>query len=173
MRALSFILCGLFFVTTSFTQPNGGEEAQEVKWYTFEEAVEASKTEKRKIFVDVYTNWCGWCKKMDKNTFTDPGIAKMLNEKYYAVKLNAEDKAPVTFRDKTFIFKPEYRTHELALSLMGGKSGYPTTVYLDEDFNLLHKQPGYLTPDKLDDILVFFGDNIYKDKQWGDFVKER
>ena len=65
-------------------------EGSGVKWLTFEEAVEKSKTEKRKIFIDVYTDWCGWCKVMDKNTFNDPEVAKLLNEKFYPVKFNAE-----------------------------------------------------------------------------------
>src|SRR5882757_10471977 len=69
-----------------------------VKWMTFQEAVEKSKTEKRKIFIDVYTDWCGWCKVMDKNTFPDLQIAKLLNEKFYPVKLDAEQTADINFR---------------------------------------------------------------------------
>jgi uncharacterized protein YyaL (SSP411 family) len=51
----------------------GGEA---VNWVTFEQAVELSKKDKRKVFIDVYTDWCGWCKVMDKNTFSDPKVAK-------------------------------------------------------------------------------------------------
>src|SRR6187402_1829141 len=68
-----------------------------VKWMSFEEAVEKSKTEKRKIFIDVYTDWCGWCKVMDKNTFTDPNVAKILNEDFYPVKFDAEQRENVVF----------------------------------------------------------------------------
>ncbi len=71
-------------------------QQNEVKWMSFEEAVERSKTEKRKIFIDVFTDWCGWCKVMDKNTFPDLVIAKLLsNEKFYPVKFNAEQTADV------------------------------------------------------------------------------
>ena len=68
-----------------------------VNWITFEEAVKKSKAEKRPIFIDVYTDWCGWCKVMDKNTFNDPAVAKLLNEKFYAVKFDAEQKEDVVF----------------------------------------------------------------------------
>src|ERR671918_265399 len=78
----------------------------EVNWMTFEEAVERSKTEKRKIFIDVYTDWCGWCKVMDKKTFSEPAVAKLLNEKYYPVKFNAEQREDVLFRGATFKFIP-------------------------------------------------------------------
>jgi len=43
----------------------------QVNWMTFEEAEIKYQEEKRKIFVDVYTDWCGWCKKMDANTFNE------------------------------------------------------------------------------------------------------
>src|ERR1043165_9842370 len=73
-----------------------------IKWMSFEEAVEKSKTEKRKIFIDVFTEWCGWCKVMDKSTFPDAEISKLLNEKFYAVKLDAEQTADVVFQGITF-----------------------------------------------------------------------
>src|SRR5882724_309883 len=116
-----------------------------VKWMTFEEAVEKSKTEKRKIFIDVYTDWCGWCKVMDKNTFPDPEIAKLLNEKYYAVKLDAEQTADINFRGTTFKFIPSGNkgVHQLAAALLNGQLSYPNFVFLAEDFRILSLIPGY------------------------------
>jgi len=60
------------------------KEVSTVKWYTWEEAVKASEKEQRKIFVDVYTDWCGWCKEMDKTTFNASNIAKYLNDENFA-----------------------------------------------------------------------------------------
>ena len=54
-----------------------------VKWYTWEEAVKANEQEQRKIFVDVYTDWCGWCKRMDAMTFKNPDVIKVLNESFW------------------------------------------------------------------------------------------
>ena len=82
------VLIIVFIAAFGFS--NGLAQETKVKWYTFEEAVELNKKEQRKIFIDVYTDWCGWCKKMDANTFSNPVIAKILNEDYYAVKFNAE-----------------------------------------------------------------------------------
>src|SRR5579859_5804868 len=106
------------------------EHAGPVKWMSFEEAVEKAKTEKRKIFIDVYTDWCGWCKVMDKNTFTDAAVAKMLNEKFYAVKLDAEQTGDITFRGTTFKFVPygNKGVHQLAAALLNNQLSYPNFV---------------------------------------------
>jgi len=93
----------LFLSLTASKLTNTPAEGS-VKWITFEEAIKKSKTEKRPIFIDVYTDWCGWCKVMDKNTFNDPQVAKLLNEKFYAVKFDAEQKEDVVFNGNTFKF---------------------------------------------------------------------
>ena len=80
----------LFILACVGFYSKGLAQESKVKWYTFEEAVELNKAEQRKIFIDVYTDWCGWCKKMDATTFNSPEIAKILNEEYYAVKFDAE-----------------------------------------------------------------------------------
>ncbi|MGC1242755.1 MAG: DUF255 domain-containing protein [Chryseosolibacter sp.] len=104
-----------------------------VQWMTFEQAVEKSKIEKRKIFIDVYTDWCGWCKVMDKKTFNDPEVAKLLNEKFYPVKFNAEQREDVVFEGTTFKFIDQggRGTHQLAAALLNNKLSYPTVVFLD------------------------------------------
>ena len=141
-------------------------------WISFEQAVELQKKEPRKILIDVYTDWCGWCKKMDKYTYTDQSVINNLNTKYYLVKFNAEQKEDIQFKDKTFKFKAEYKAHELAVSLLNGQMSYPSTVFLDEDMNMLTTVPGYLTPKEINPILVYFGDNIYKTKNWKEYSGE-
>ena len=142
-----------------------------VKWMTFEEAVEKSKTEKRKVFIDVYTDWCGWCKEMDKNTFSHEVIAAYLNENFYAVKLNGEQKEDIIFRGTTFKFVAQGRNgyHELAAALLNGKLSYPTVVFLDENFDMLQPLPGYQKPDFFDAVLKYIGGDHYKKVKWTDF----
>lgn len=162
----------LFFIPGVFAQEKTVKtDPEPIRWITFEQAVELSKTHPKKIFIDVYTDWCGWCKKMDKLTFSDSAITALMNQDYYAVKFNAESKAPVTFREQTFEFKPEYKAHELAIALLDGKMSYPHTVFLDEQFNLLTRMPGFLTTDQLSPILRYFGKDIYKEQKWEEFSK--
>ena len=88
-----------------------GSMAQEVRWLSWDEAAKLAETEKnpKKIFIDVYTDWCGWCKKMDKDTFQNAEVAKYMSKNYYMVKLDGEGKEPIVFRGKTFKFVPSGR----------------------------------------------------------------
>jgi thioredoxin-related protein len=156
------------------------ESASPVKWISFEEAVEKAKTEKRKIFIDVYTDWCGWCKVMDKNTFTDPEIAKLLNEKYYAVKFDAEQTADVVFRGTTFKFVPfgNKGAHQLAMALLNNQLSYPNFVFLDEEFRIVPiftgstSLPGYRKPEEFHIFLDFVGGEHYKTTNIQEYQKQ-
>ena len=70
------------------------DSSSQVNWLSFEDAVNSSQQEQRKIFIDVYTDWCGWCKKMDATTFSDPEVVEILQNKFYHVKFNAEQRDP-------------------------------------------------------------------------------
>ncbi|MFH1005648.1 MAG: DUF255 domain-containing protein [Bacteroidota bacterium] len=147
---------------------------EKIKWMTFQQAIEKSKKKKKKIFIDVYTNWCGWCKVMDKNTFTNPVIIKYMNEKYYAVKLNAEMNDTIFFNNYTFVNptpKIPRSTHQLAASLLNNQLSYPTTVYLDKDFKMLSQVPGYQKPAQMEVVMKYFGSDDYKKTKWEDYQK--
>ncbi len=143
-----------------------------LKWISFEEAVALQAKEPRKILIDVYTDWCGWCKKMDKYTYTDESVIKNLETNYYLVRFNAEQKEEIVYKDKVFKFKTEYKANELAVSLLNGQMSYPSTVFLDENMNLLTVVPGYLTPKDINPILKYFGENIYRVKNWKEYESE-
>ncbi len=143
-----------------------------IKWMSFEEAVKQSELKPKKIFIDVYTHWCGWCKKMDATTFKEDTVVNYINENYYAVKLDAETKDTIHFREKEFVFVKEYKANELAISLLSGKMGYPSYILLDEKFTLMTPPvQSYLEKEDLMPLLIFFGDNIYKEKSWEDYQK--
>jgi len=165
---LLLILVGFLMISASpgNDQPNGP-----INWMSFDQAAAKGQKKPRKVVVDVYTNWCGWCKKMDKSTFADTKVAKYVNDKFYAVKLDAESKEPVTLNGKTYRYNPQAKSHELAIELLQGRMSYPTTVYLDEKFNTIQVQPGYLDTEVFNKIVHFYGDNAYKNQSWSDFEK--
>ena len=161
------LLTGVIFPSLAFSQVPG-----EIHWMTFEQAVEKNKTEPKKIFIDVYTGWCGWCKRMDATTFRDSAVVSYVSKYYYAVKLDAETKDTIHFQGHEFIYRPENRANDIAISLLNKRMSYPTTVYMDEAVALLSPVAGYLTPEQIMPILKYYGDNIYKNKSWEDYSKE-
>ena len=131
-----------------------------IKWYTIEEADKLCETAPRKLFVDVYTDWCKWCKIMDRETFTDPTLANYINENFYPVKFNAETKSAILFNKKVYL--SQQRTHDLALFLLQGKGvSYPTFVFLNENRQILGSFKGYTGIDRLYPSLVYIGGEYY------------
>ena len=110
-----------------------------IEWMKFEEAVKANDFSPKMLFVDVYTDWCGWCKKMDKDTFTDPKVIEYINANFYAVKLNAED----TQRTFNFMGK-EYNEAQMAAAMR--VRSYPNFVIIDSTLQNITQMPGYREP---------------------------
>lgn len=169
MRSIFTQISLLFIVMIGFNA-----QAQEINWISWDEAVQLSKTDAspKKIFVDVYTDWCGWCKKMDKNTFQNPEVSKYMQDNFYMVKMDAEGKDPIEYQGKTFKYIPSGRRgyHELAAALLQGRMSYPTVVFLDEKLNMLSPVPGYQQVEPFMQIAKYFGENIYKDQDWKSYA---
>ena len=142
-----------------------------IKWYTIEEAFELTRNEPRKIIIDVYTDWCSWCKVMDKSTYSNEIIAEYLNNKFYPVKFNAEQKEDVVINGTTykFISSGSRGYHELAAALLNGKLGYPSTVFLDEMSRMIQPIQGYLKPRQFDEIIKFIGEDHFRTQTWEEF----
>jgi len=143
----------------------------EINWMTIDEVQAAMKKEPRRVFMDVYTGWCGWCKVMDKKTFTNPEVIKYINQNFYAVKFNAERQDSIRFMGKTYGFVPDYKAHMLAVELMRGQMTYPTSVILEENFQNPQVVPGYLDVPTMERVLKYINENN-KTKTWEDYSKD-
>lgn len=153
----------LIFITMASFQVSA-QKAEKVKWYTIDEALKLNAAAPRKILVDLYTDWCGWCKRMDAETFNNPVIAKYINENFYPVKFDAESSAPVKFGDHTFVNQgsggARKSTHQFATAL--GVNRYPSVAYINGDLMVIGVVPGFFTPDKIEPLLHFIVEEKYQ-----------
>lgn len=161
----------------SFTTSSEAVEAKtEIKWMTWEEAIAANKKSPKKIFVDVYTDWCGWCKKMDKTTFKDPKVVEYMNKNFYNVKFNAEQRENVAYNGSQLTFRADAGrrgVHELAYALLDGQMSYPSYVYLNEKEERITISPGYKEKDSFIVELEYIADNHYTNTSYNDFINKR
>lgn len=154
--------------------------AQEIQWMSMNEALAAQKKEPRKIFMDVYTTWCGPCKLLDKNTFSNKKVIDFINKNFYAVKFNAEGTEEITFQDFTYT-NPNYQegrkgrnaTHFFADALK--LQGYPSLVFFKDDGQLIQAIPGYKTPQQLEIYLKMIANDDYASittmEKWEEYQK--
>ena len=161
MRKIYIVLIAVLGMTLSSV-------AQEINWLSLEEAVALQKKNPKKIIMDAYTNWCGPCKMLDKNTFHNKDVVAYVNEHYYAVKFNAEGDETINFKGKTFS-NPNYdpakanrRNSQHQLSQYFSIRSYPTLVFMDENAEYLSPIIGYKTPQQLELYLKLFKDNAHE-----------
>lgn len=165
MNSKKSILLGLLVISASaFTlnnykgtpEPNPTKKINTTKgWTTVETAIKLAKADQKKIIIDVYTDWCKWCKVMDKNTFSDPSVAHFLNEHFHLAKFNAEQQEDIQFKGKKYAYVKSQRRgyHELAVELLNGQLSYPSLVVFDHELNKLQVIRGYKNADELLKIL--------------------
>ena len=126
-KVVGLIVMLVFIQQFSFAQK------ESINWHSFEEVIEKTAANPKMILVDVYTDWCGWCKKMDRNTFTDPKVIEYVNNNFYAVKLNAENK------------KKKFSEQSMARNMR--VRSFPNFIIMDASMENITQLPGYREPD--------------------------
>jgi thioredoxin-related protein len=166
---IKLILVALFI--NSFSN---GISQNDINWISWDKMIQqrALDSVKKKVFIDLYTNWCGWCKRMDATTFSDPVIVNYIKNNFYTVKFDGETKDTIVFNNHYFYNSdPNYKksntkmrgkAHWFAHSILDGKLSYPSYVLLDENLIRLMVYQGYKQVDEMLGILLFFGNNQYK-----------
>lgn len=121
MKKLFSIASVIIFLTASSFTP-----AEELKWFDFNEGYDLAKKKNKIMLVDVYTDWCGWCKVMDRDTYAKKSVIDLINKDFVAIKFNPEK------RGVTYNFEGRnYTGQELAAAISNNQlSGYPTTIFL-------------------------------------------
>jgi len=163
----------IIVISFSFKKNNPIAKKEEINWMTWEEVQVAHKEKPKKVFVDIYTHWCYWCKVMDTKTFRNPKVVSYINEHYYAVKFNAETREDIVFKGNKYHYVKTGKRgyNELATSLMEGQMSFPTSVFLDENLDVLTNVGGFLEPKTIEPILSFFATDSYLKQKWSQYEK--
>ncbi|MCB9047716.1 MAG: DUF255 domain-containing protein [Chitinophagales bacterium] len=167
MRHIILMLVAITVMTTHVFA--GGNEKGGINWMTWDEVQVAMKKEPRKVWVDVYTDWCGWCKVMDKKTFSNPEVIKYMNKHFYAVKFNAEAPQDIMFQGTQYGM--EGNVNKLASKLLNDNMSYPTMVIMEENFANPQPVPGYMPVSNIEMIMKYLGEGIYKTQKFEDYTK--
>ena len=131
-------------------------------WVTIEDAVKTAEKEGKYILIDFYTDWCSYCKKMDKEVYTDKTVQDVLNTNFLSVKINAESKEMISFKEHS-LSKSDFA---YALKV----SSYPTTAFLTPKAEIITTLPGYLPADKFSPILEYIGSGDWEKMSFEDYL---
>ena len=152
----------------SLSKASRGEKKQ-IEWTTIENASQL-KDNTKLYFVDFYTHWCGWCKRMDKDVFTDSTVIKLINRYYVPVKFNAEGNSEFVWKGTKYVGTPvppggRPTLHSFTRSMLGKQLGFPSFVIYDRNRSTLNVIQGYQPADDLVKILWYFASGDYN-KYW-------
>lgn len=142
------------FTVKSFVAPTEDKVVVK-KWTSVEKAVNLAQTDQKKILIDVYTDWCKWCKVMDDKTFSDPEVSAFLTQNFHLAKFNAEQKESLKFNGKVFNYNKNGKRgyHEFVTEILNGQLAYPSVVVFDSNLNKLEVIRGFKSAQELLTIL--------------------
>lgn len=133
------------------------QEKSLVNWLTFQKAEQLDSIEHKPFLIDVYTDWCSWCKYMNETTYSNKSLAQYINQNFYAIQLNSEKDDSIKFKGNLFLKKG--KLNELAVKLLNGQMTYPTTVFIDRN-GIVYPIPGYLDLRDIEPYLVYFAESL-------------
>jgi len=163
--SIVFIAC-LFVFSFAKVKPT---EKEKINWLSIDEVNTKMKSDPKPIIMDIYTNWCYWCKMMDKKTYTNPKVISYINEHFYAVKLNAETKEPVIWNNKDYNYDEANKVNDFALYATQGQLAFPNTVIFPQKENIPSAIPGFMEPKEIEIILKYFGEGYYKTENFNEY----
>ena len=134
---------------------------EQLHWMTLQEAETAMLKERRPMLIDLYTSWCGWCKVMDKKTYSNKQVIDYVQDKFYPVRINAETQENLNWGNKLYGFNSQYRANDLAVYLTYGQLSFPTTVFIPTDGSGPQPIAGYQNPRDFELIVKYFGEGRY------------
>jgi len=163
MNLFSIALFAILLLNPKVTMNNISDG--DLVWRNFTDGIREASASNKKVLVDVYTDWCGWCKRMEKDTYSDEDIKNYLTANYVIVRLNAESDAKEMLGDA--------EVTEATLAKAYGVTGYPTMVFLMPDGKFITSVAGYMKPSEFLPVLKYICEDYYKQMNYQDYLNSR
>lgn len=165
IKMITAIITLLTLVMAGFAgEPQGNEKDAGLKWTSLEEAIAKADKQQKPILLDLYTDWCGWCKKLDKETFADPEVAGVLTDLFALAKVNGESTEEIIYKNQ--------KTNGVGLARGFGVRGYPAIIFLDPKGDIITLIPGFLNAKQFHPIVKFIGDREYEKMEWAAYLEK-
>jgi thioredoxin-related protein len=170
IKVITAAVC-LFWGNLSWAQKTPEPVNKGVAWLSPQQAQANWQNEKKPFIIDVYTDWCHYCKIMEKSTWSNAQLGEYVAKYFYPIKFNAESKEPVSWMGIDYEYKTSYKVHMLAAEWCGGNMVYPSTIFWipGEEPVII---PGVLTVKEIEPMLKYFGEGHYLKTEWTVFKTE-
>lgn len=149
------------FLISAFNVTPAGDE---ITWYSFENAQELAKKNDKKILLFTEAAWCVYCKKMERDVFTNEKVIEAMNKFFYPVKINVDSDSPVEFNGVKMTEAQFVEKHNLIHT--------PTTVFMSREGEILTKQPGFIEADPFRKMLIYIGSGEYKQMSYEKYLQK-
>jgi thioredoxin-related protein len=167
-----FLILILFFGIRSYffkTNLQGAELVEEtnlltLNWLSYNKGLALAEKENKYVLIDFYTNSCGYCKEMDKNTYSNEEVKKILSKKFVIIRVNGESNNKVIENGKEITERELAKLYQI--------SGYPTTWFLQSDKNKIAPLLGYALADQFIPVLNYIGEGWYKIISFQEYLRK-
>jgi thioredoxin-related protein len=169
-KVIPLVTLFLFLVIPGSTRIKG--KSAKIEWLTPEEAERRLRNDPRPVLIDLYTDWCGWCKVMDRKTYSRQGLIDYVNARFHCVRLNAESREEVKWGARVFGYNAQARVNQFALAITDGELAFPTTVIIPADGSKPQSIAGFLDIKDMEILLRYFGEGMYGKVDFEEFRKK-
>ena len=163
MTRLFSVLAALLLMATPVLAQSAAEYPEDApNWRSFEDAIAAAQTDGDLVLIHSYAVWCGWCRRLDADTYTDDAVQAYLADHFEVTRLDTESNEAINF------FGGDVEMRELAAAL--GVSSTPTTVFFNSEGQYITKAPSYWPPDQFVLVLRYVREGAYEMMPFPDYV---